>query len=144
MSKYLYLFIFLIFTSCNNTASVKQKSGEVASAHKATVSEEKAHIHAPGLVFGKYGCTASKYSGGFIEYIPRGSFILSEDGQYTYSGFEKPSSGTFTVDAAGNLLFKGGYFDGGKAEKIDRPNKFFLVFPTNPDHRWTCSLVDDK
>ncbi|MDD2794175.1 MAG: hypothetical protein PHD73_13420 [Sediminibacterium sp.] len=92
--------------------------------------------------YGKYNCTASKYSGGFYSYTPRGSFIITKDGKYTYKGFEKPSSGTYTVDAKGNLLFKGGYFDGGKAEKIDRPNKFFLVFPSNPDNRWTCSYEE--
>lgn len=96
------------------------------------------------LVYGKYGCTASKYRNGSVEYIPRGSFTISKNGQYTYYGFEKPSNGTFTVDKAGNLLFKGGYFDGGKAEKIDRPNKFFLVFPTIPDNRWTCGLIDGR
>ncbi len=96
-------------------------------------------------VFGKYGCTASKYSNGSYEYIPRGSFVITKDGNYTYYGFEKPSNGTFTVDAEGNLSFKDGYFDKGGAEKIDRPNKFFLVFPTIPDNRWTCGLlVDDK
>ena len=94
------------------------------------------------LVFGKYGCTASKYHNGSVEYSPRGSFTISKNGQYTYNGFDKPSSGTFTVDKDGNLLFKGGYFNGGKAEKIDRLNKFFLVFPTIPDNRWTCGLVD--
>ena len=96
------------------------------------------------LVYGKYGCTASKYRNGSVEYTPRGSFTISKNGQYTYYGFEKPSTGTFTVDKAGNLLFKGGYFNGGKAEKIDRVNKFFLVFPTIPDNRWTCGLVDGK
>ena len=96
------------------------------------------------LVYGKYGCTASKYRNGDVEYIPRGSFTISKNGQYTYYGFEKPSSGTFTIDKDGNLLFKGGYFNGGKAEKIDRPNKFFLVFPTIPDNRWTCGLIDGK
>ena len=96
------------------------------------------------LVFGKYGCTASKYRNGSYEFIPRGSFTISQNGKYTYHGFEKPSMGTFTVDKDGNLLFKGGYFDGGKAEKIDRPNKFFLVFPANPDNRWTCGLTDSK
>lgn len=96
------------------------------------------------LIYGKYGCTASKYRNGEVEYTPRGFFTISKNGQYTYYGFKQPSSGTFTVDKSGNLFFKGGYFDGGKAEKIDRPNKFFLVFPTIPDNRWTCGLVDGK
>ncbi|MBF9141184.1 hypothetical protein [Hymenobacter properus] len=90
---------------------------------------------------GKYGCTASKYRGGSYEYIPHGSFTLNADGTYFYSGFEKPSKGKYTVDQSGNLLFTGGYLDHGKAEKIDRPDKFFLVFPTIPDNRWTCSYV---
>lgn len=94
------------------------------------------------LVYGKYGCTASKYSGGSIEYLPRGSFTILEDGKYFYSGFLKPGKGTFIVDKAGNLEFKGGYLNGGKAEKIDRPNKFFLVFPGNSDNRWTCGLAE--
>jgi len=94
------------------------------------------------LKFGKYGCTASKYAGGYYEYIPRGSFTINKNGTYTYQGFKQPSSGKFTVDNAGNLLFSGGYLDKGKAEKIDRPNKFFLVFPTIPDNRWTCSCVN--
>src|SRR5438105_518018 len=68
------------------------------------------------LVYGKYGCTASSYSGGFVQYSPKGSFVIEKNGRYTYNGFKKPSTGTFTVDKQGNLLFKGGYFDGGKAE----------------------------
>jgi len=92
--------------------------------------------------YGKYNCTASKYSGGFYQYTPKGSFTIMKDGTYTYYGFEKPSTGKYTVDEKGNLLFKGGYFNGGKAEKIDRPNKFFLVFPSNPDNRWTCSYEE--
>ncbi|MBH8557858.1 hypothetical protein [Hymenobacter negativus] len=98
--------------------------------------------HASELKYGKYGCTASKYRGGFYEYTPRGSFTINKNGTYTYQGFEKPSAGKFSVDKTGNLLFSGGYLDKGKAEKIDRPNKFFLVFPTNPDNRWTCSCTD--
>jgi hypothetical protein len=94
------------------------------------------------LKYGKYGCTATKYQNGSYEYLPRGSFAITKDGKYTYSGFKKPSTGTFVVDKKGNILFKGGYFDGGTAEKIDRPNKFFLVFPANPDNRWTCSLIN--
>ena len=94
------------------------------------------------LKFGTYWCTASKYRNGSYEYIPRGSFAISKDGAYTYSGFNKPSSGKFVVDQKGNLLFKGGNLNNGKAEKIDRPNKFFLVFPTIPDNRWTCTCSD--
>jgi hypothetical protein len=94
------------------------------------------------LKYGKYNCTASKYVNGSYEFIPRGSFTINKNGTYTYQGFAKPSAGKFSVDKNGNLLFSGGYLDKGKAEKIDRPNKFFLVFPTNPDNRWTCSWVE--
>jgi hypothetical protein len=95
-------------------------------------------------VMGKYGCTASKYNGGLAQYVPRGSFVISADGKYSYNGFEKPSSGTYAVDDKGNLKFKGGHFNGGQAEKIDRPNKFFLTFPANADNRWTCGLTEGK
>lgn len=89
--------------------------------------------------YGKYSCTASHYSHGSYEFIPRGSFTLYKNGTYAYNGFAKPSVGKFTVDAQGSILFSGGYLDHGKAEKIDRPNKYFLVFPTNPDNRWTST-----
>ena len=94
------------------------------------------------LKYGKYACVASKYINGSYELTPKGYFIINRNGSYTYYGFEKPSSGKFTIDAKGDLSFKGGYFDGGKAEKIDRPNKFFIVFPSNPDNRWTAGYVD--
>ncbi|MBP9084396.1 MAG: hypothetical protein KBH11_15055 [Bacteroidia bacterium] len=97
----------------------------------------------PGkLKYGKYGCTASKYRNGSYEYTPRGSFVITKDGKYTYFGFKKPSTGKFSVDNNGNLFFKEGYLNAGKAEKIDRPDKFFLTFPSNPDNRWTCSCTD--
>lgn len=94
------------------------------------------------LKYGKYNCTASKYQNGSYEYIPRGSFTIAKNGSYIYYGLKKPSSGKFKIDKDGNLLFTGGYLDKGKAEKIDRPNKFFVVFPTIPDNRWTCSCVE--
>jgi hypothetical protein len=94
------------------------------------------------IKYGKYNCTASIYQNGSYEYIPRGSFTIAKNGTYTYLGFKKPSQGKFSIDKNGNLLFVGGYFDKGKAEKIDRPNKFFVVFPTIPDNRWTCSCVE--
>ena len=92
--------------------------------------------------FGKYGCTSTQYKGGFYESTPRGTFEITKDGHYTYHGFDKPSEGNYKVDEKGNLLFSSGYFDGGKAEKIDRPNKFFLIFPNIPGNRWTCGYVD--
>jgi hypothetical protein len=94
------------------------------------------------LVYGKYGCTASKYRNGSYEYIPRGSFVITANGKYTYNGFEQPSKGSMTVDEKGAIHFKDGYLDGGEATPIDRPNKFFLVFPTIPDNRWTCGLIE--
>src|SRR6476661_8264128 len=94
------------------------------------------------LKYGKYSCTASRFNGSYIEYTPRGSFTIAKNGSYSYLGFKKPSQGKFAVDKQGNLLFTGGYLDKGKAEKIDRPNKFFLVFPTIPDNRWTCTCTE--
>ena len=94
------------------------------------------------LKYGKYVCVAVKYKYGSYEYIPRGSFVIDKNGTYTYLGFEKPSNGKFSIDKVGNLMFSGGYLTNGKAEKIDRPNKFFLVFPTIPDNRWTCTCTE--
>jgi len=101
-----------------------------------------AQTNSTPLKYGKYNCTASKYVNGSYEFVPRGSFTIYKNGTYAYQGFEKPSKGKFRVDKDGNLLFVGGYFDKGKAEKIDRPNKFFVVFPTIPDNRWTCSCAE--
>ncbi len=69
-----------------------------------------------GLKYGKYGCTASKYRNGAYEYIPLGSFTITKKGTCAYLGFEKPSTGKYSIDKSGNLLFAGGYFDKGKAE----------------------------
>ena len=96
------------------------------------------------LAYGKYSCTATKYRNGSYEYISRGSFTLEKEGKYIYSGTEKSSTGTFTIDKKGILHFKGGYFDGGIAERIDRLNNFLLVFPANPDNRWVCRLAINK
>ncbi|RZK50106.1 MAG: hypothetical protein EOO99_02655 [Pedobacter sp.] len=92
------------------------------------------------IKFGKYSCSASKYRNGSYEFIPRGSIVLKADGSYTYLGFEKPSVGKFKINKEGNIDFIGGYLDKGNAEKMDRINKFYIVFPTNPDNRWTASL----
>lgn len=113
-------FIFFLFLTLHSNAQLKDSS----------------------LTYGKYGCTSSSYTNGFVQYTPRGYFVIEKNGTYEYLGFEKPSRGKFTVDAKGNLNFKGGYLDKGVATKIDRPYKFFLVFPTMPGNRWTCGLVD--
>lgn len=90
--------------------------------------------------YGRYGCTASKYVNGAYEYAPKGSFVLAPNGSYTYYGFAKPSAGKFSVNAAGVVSFSGGYFTGGQATPIEgRENRYYVVFPANPDNRWTCS-----
>lgn len=94
------------------------------------------------LKFGKYSCTASKFKNGSFDFIARGSVILTKDKKYSYLGFEKPSNGTYITDNSGNLLFKGGYLNGGQAERTDRTNKFLLTFPSNPDNRWTLTLIE--
>ena len=134
----------LPFFSCSNAEPAQSATPPVSQREAATEEATTVSSQTNNVVYGKYGCTASKYRNGSYEYIPRGFFTLKQNGEYSYQGFEKPSTGKFTVDAQGNLHFKGGYFDGGKAEKIDRPNKFFLVFPANPDNRWTCGLVEGE
>ncbi|MEO6682699.1 MAG: hypothetical protein ABIN48_07710 [Ginsengibacter sp.] len=91
---------------------------------------------------GKYNCTASKYNNGSYEFIPRGSVRLDKNGNYTYLSLQKPSTGKYSVDKNGSILFKDGYLDKGKAEKTDRPDKYLLVFPSNPDNRWTFTWVE--
>ena len=95
--------------------------------------------------YGKYSCTAMKYINGQYEYLAKGSFVLSKDGSYTYYGFEKPSIGKFKVDASGVISFSGGYFKGGEATPMEgQDNRYYVVFPTIPDGRWTCSWVSEK
>ncbi|HET7896927.1 MAG TPA: hypothetical protein VFL47_04645 [Flavisolibacter sp.] len=97
------------------------------------------------IKYGKYGCTASKYNNGFYEFLPKGSFVLAKNGSYTYNGFAKPSSGTFKVDTKGVIAFSGGYLDKGAATPIQgKENRYYLVFPTIPDGRWTCSFIEEK
>lgn len=132
----------MVLSSCND--SVDQQNSEIK---KDTISkqekQEPVAIPSGSLTFGKYGCTSSKYTSDGIEYEERGFIILSESGEYTYKGFKEPSKGTFNVDEKGNLHFHGGYLDAGEATKIDRPDKFFLVFPTIPGNRWTMGLVKE-
>ncbi len=128
-------------SSCSQNKKAKAAT-VVAVQAKKPGNTAAAQKEISNVVFGKYNCTATKYQNGNYEFIPRGSFLLSKNGSYQYNGFEKPSIGTYAVNEKGDLLFKGGYFDGGKAEKTDRQNRFLLVFPSNPDNRWTCSLAD--
>ena len=98
---------------------------------------------ATSVKYGKYGCTASKYSDGYYQYIPKGSFVLLQNGTYTYNGFSKPSSGKFNVDAKGIISFTGGYLDKGEATPMEgQENRYYLVFPTIPDGRWTCKWIE--
>lgn len=103
-----------------------------------------AAVHAAPLTHGKYSCVSSKFkaSSGTYEFIPHGSFTVSPDGAYSYLGFEKPSTGRFAFDAAsGKISFTGGYLDKGEATPIKGDsNRFYLVTPTLPEHRWTCAL----
>lgn len=93
------------------------------------------------VAVGKYECKATTYGNGTYKYISRGSFTLLKEGNYIYEGCENPSTGTFTTDKKNNIHFKGGYFDGGIAEKMDRLNNYLLVFPSNPDDRWFCKMT---
>jgi hypothetical protein len=130
---------FLALTSVysQKTAAAKQKAANALAKPAAGNSN---------VVYGKYGCSASKYNGSYYEFLPKGSFVINKNGTYAYNGFAKPSSGTFIVNAAtGVISFRGGYFNGGEATPMkDRPNRYYVVFPANPDNRWTCSLMDDK
>lgn len=107
--------------------------------------DNKTKAARPVLKYGKYKCTASRYINGRYEYPAKGSFVLSKSGSYTYYGFSKPSVGKFKIDASGVISFTGGYFNGGKATPIeDQENRYYIVFPTIPDGRWTCSWVSEK
>jgi hypothetical protein len=103
-----------------------------------------AQAHAAPLAHGKYGCVSStfKASSGAYEFTPRGAFTVSPNGEYSYLGFEKPSNGRYAYDdTSGKITFTGGYLDKGEATPIKGDtNRFYLVTPTLPGHRWTCAL----
>jgi hypothetical protein len=116
-----------------------------AESRTASVSQP-AQDATSSLAVGKYGCTSSSYnsSSGFYESTPRGSVVLSADGSYRYLGLETPSPGRYLYHStSGKITFQGGYLDQGEATPMDdRPNRYFLVFPTIPGGRWTCGLAD--
>jgi hypothetical protein len=137
MIRTILISIIAFFISCNNTSSPIEP---VTETKKEVQKGETTNITGP-VTFGKYVCTASKYVNGYYEYQPKGSFTLEKDGTYTYLGFEKPSKGNFTVDEKGVVHFKDGYFNGGEATPIEgEQNRYYLVFPNNPDNRWTAGL----
>jgi hypothetical protein len=109
-----------------------------------TILSLGATAHAATLAHGTYGCVSSKFkaASGTYEFSPRGSFTISANGEYSYQGFEKPSSGKFRFDEqSGKISFQGGYLDKGEASPIKGDsNRFYLVTPTLPEHRWTCAL----
>lgn len=141
-----FVCIGLICTiSCNSQSNNQSTTTDKAATQQPQQTASFIAANLPDSLipkFGKYGCTSTKYAGGFYEYTPRGTFEITKDGHYTYYGLDKPSEGTYTVNEKGDLLFSSGYFDNGKAEKIDRPDKFFLVFPTIPGNRWTCTYTN--
>ena len=112
----------------------------------ATAQSSVKGLAAGKWMYGKYGCTSSSgsVSNGTYSIQPRGSYVITANGQYTYHGYEKPSSGTFTVDAKGVLHFKDGAFNGGEATPLGEgyPNQLFLVYPAIPGHRWKCKWVE--
>ncbi len=130
----------------NNTEpavqTVEERPVAVLPAKEETRARQTPEAEPSNIRLGKYGCVASKYRNGEYEFIPRGSVILKSGGNYSYLGFEEPSTGKFETDAAGNILFHGGYLKDGKAEKTDREGKYLLTFPANPDNRWTMSFAD--
>ncbi len=130
-----------LITSCAS-GEAAEKTNPGTGTIKEEAAAPPAGISSPDIKFGKYGCTATKFSNGSTEYVPRGFVTLDKTGSYVYKGFKDPSRGKYTADEKGNLHFKGGYLDGGEATKIDRPNKYFLAFPTNPDNRWTMGWVE--
>lgn len=146
VSSYIVLFAasFTFFTQNLKTKASSSVESIVYTLPVSFTELKTGEKAAFKVSFGKYGCTATKYRNGSYEYISRGSFTLNKDGKYNYNAAEKSSSGTFTIDKKGNLHFKGGYFNGGIAERIDRLNNFLLVFPANPDNRWTCRLAINK
>ncbi|RYY85462.1 MAG: hypothetical protein EOO24_36545 [Comamonadaceae bacterium] len=92
---------------------------------------------------GTYRCMASKLSNGTLEMKPRGAVVFAAGGKYSYKGFAQPSEGTWKAGAGGKLELQGGYLAGGEATPIQGyANRYHLVFPTNPDSRWSCSRAD--
>ncbi len=141
LQKLSFLLFFGSMTSCTDNSNANTQTTDTTATAPQKETQTTSVITAD-IKFGKYGCTVSRYNNGSVEYQPRGFITLTKEGTYSYAGFKEPSTGTYTIDEKGNLHFTGGYLDKGEATKIDRPNKYFLVFPTIPDNRWTCGWVE--
>jgi hypothetical protein len=80
-------------------------------------------------VYGKYGCTSSRYSGGQVQYTPKGSFVIKANGTYTYYGFKEPSNGKFTVDKAATCFLQADILMAAKPKRLIGQTNFFSPFP---------------
>jgi hypothetical protein len=70
-----------------------------------------------GLKYGKYGCTASKYVGGYYQYTGKGSFTLLKSGTYTYSGLKNLVRAAFRLTKKGIFPSKVDISTAGKQRK---------------------------
>lgn len=129
-------------------ANIHYKRVRAASSIASSSSRNKARSKSTGFaapILGKYACSVSEYNPAtqMYEYKAKGSFTLLAGNAYRYNGFSKPSTGRYSFDAGtGKIRFHGGYFDKGEATPIPGyKNRYFLVSPTLPGHRWTCTLI---
>jgi hypothetical protein len=131
-------------TSCTYFKNMREKKMKPLACAILLFCVFGAQAQAATLTHGKYGCVSSKFkaASGTYEFSPRGAFTVSANGEYSYLGFEKPSNGKFIFDQkSGKISFSGGYLDKGEATPIKGDsNRFYLVTPTLPEHRWTCGL----
>lgn len=143
--RFLHRFAIIFSTVVVSLASINTNDPwAVAQTASSQKPKAKSTRFTPPIL-GKYACSASEYNSStqMYEYKPKGSFTLLTGNAYRYNGFSKPSTGRYSFDAtSGKIRFHGGYLDKGEATPVpDYKNRYFLVTPTLPDHRWTCSLV---
>lgn len=125
-----------LYASCNTENSNTQPT---TTNNTNNVIPEKTTLK---VKLGKYGCTASKYANGEVEYQARGFLTLFENGTYKYDGLEEPKEGKYTITDSGKLLFTSGYLNNGEASPVENSNKYYVTFPANNDSRWTCGFIE--
>ncbi len=122
---------------------VRPASPATSPAIKKNPKSKSTRFSPPLL--GKYACSVSEYNSTtqMYEYTAKGSFTLLANNAYRYNGFSKPSTGRYSFDSSsGKIKFHGGYLDKGEATPISGyKNRYFLVSPTLPGNRWTCTLL---